>query len=358
MRYIPILRLGTIESKMLQNELNGLKILPLLEITHNTILTKWAGTIARNYKGNYMVDLPLYLLYTLNKHTSQIASIMRTIPTNTGVSPQAAFYIQNKKWIKIPVASSEENDMSASYDNILITYNELKEHFPKIAVRIFISHIQFSQVQKAKLKLIFDSLREGDIILLDVMAFEGIEQPVLNNLEEIVKMNPKNEIYLLNAFDIRTNLSDVHNYNPLLAKKFNFAGFGDFATSLRYEPAAGQQGRKIIRYYVGDVQNKLVHFPSNTYSNSMNDLKASQYWQQAVSRRHNSTCRACASIANWNEGHNFWKNFRIVHHVFSMLHDTIPNVLSHSNFQDVDPDGFSNLYYKGNSNNGIGSSVV
>lgn len=358
MQYVPILRLGSVESKLIQNELNGLKILPLLEITHKKTLQDWSGTIARNFKGDYMVELPLYLLYTLNRHTSEIASIMKTIPTNSGVSVQAGFYIQNKKWIKIPVVSSEENDMNASYDNLLITYKELKGNFTKIAIRIFISHIQLSPLQKAKLKLIFDSLREGDIILLDVMGLEGIEQPVLTNLEEIVKIIPKNETYLLNAFDIRTSYSDVHNYSPLLAKKFGFAGFGDFATSLRYEPTGGSQGRKIIRYYVGDYQNKLVHFPYATYSDSLNAMKASNYWQQAVNRKHNLNCRGCMSLSTWNEGHRFWKKFRILHHIFSMLHDTIPRVVRHTNFQDVDPDGYANLYNKGSSNNGVDGQGV
>jgi hypothetical protein len=352
MEYIPILRLGTIEAKLLQNEINGQPVFPLLEVTNTKVLQKSAGEIARHFKGEYMVDLPMYLLYTMNKYTSEIDEIINSIPrdaSTSAFSTQTRFYVANRNWIKIPVASAEE-DMSVSYDNVLITYNELKAYFPKIAVRLFVSHIQLTQVQKAKLKVILDNLREGDIILLDVIGFEGIEQPVLINIQEIIKMAAKNKIYLLNAFDIRTNRGEVHNYSPVLAKSFKFAGFGDFVTSYRYEPTGGMPGVKIIRYYIGDVNNKLVHFVDATYTAAFNQVKNSNYWKQAAARNHNQRCLGCTST---NKGANdspiFWKKFRILHYIFSILHDTLPRVVKDKNPQDTDPDGFANLYNKTNA---------
>ncbi|MFH1229706.1 MAG: hypothetical protein V1678_04770, partial [Candidatus Aenigmatarchaeota archaeon] len=253
----------------------------------------------------------------------------------------------NKGWIKIPVASSEENTDEA-YEKLLITFNELKKTFPRIAVRIFVSHIQVTPHQEAQLRVISDNLRKDDIILLDVIAFEGVEQPVLSNVKTICSLLPAgNEKHILNAFDIRTNRGEVHNYGPLLAKHLGFNGFGDFATSLRYEPKGGRQGKKIIRYYVGDSNNKLVHFVDTAFSRSLSLLKASAYWTQAIGRGHNKNCAGCLITATPNESMTFWKKFRILHYIFSILNDTLPHMNSHKNPQDIDTDGYANLYNKG-----------
>ncbi len=347
MKYIPILRLGTVEAKLLEGDLNGLNIFPLLEITHKKTLKDWSGRIARHYKGDYMVDLPFYLLYTKTKHSERIESIINSIQPNEktkNFSTQARFYIENKKWIKIPVASSGE-DIDDSYDQVLITLNELKAEFPRVAIRIFVSHTQLTPRRISKLDVIFKNLRKDDIILLDIIGFEGIEQPVLANIQKIIGILPEsNEKYLLNVFDIKTNRGEVRNYGPLLAKQFSFNGFGDFATSIRYEPTGGTQGKKIIRYYVGDVNNKLVHYPYDTFSESLNKLKKSGYWADAIKRGHNGKCLGCQYADSVpNEGLTFWKNYRILHYIFSILHDTMPRMAKHNNPQDLDPDGFFNL---------------
>lgn len=79
MKYIPILRFGSIEAKILMNELNGQEIFPLLEMTKKNIIEEYSGQLRRTFKGNYMVELPIYLMTTLTKHTGEIVSILRSL---------------------------------------------------------------------------------------------------------------------------------------------------------------------------------------------------------------------------------------------------------------------------------------
>ncbi|MFH1228996.1 MAG: hypothetical protein V1678_01055, partial [Candidatus Aenigmatarchaeota archaeon] len=76
MKFVPILRLGTVEAGMLENELNGQGIFPLLEITNKNVFRKRIGKLVRQYKGDFMVDLPLYMLQTPTNHTNDIKAII------------------------------------------------------------------------------------------------------------------------------------------------------------------------------------------------------------------------------------------------------------------------------------------
>ena len=352
MDYIPIFRFGTVEARLLQRDLGNLKIIPLLEITNKSVMQNLCGKIAREFTGEYFVELPLYLMGNrTTKHMQGLMDILKSLTPPTQNTPplshQANFYIQNKKWIKIPVASSGDIH---SYSDMQATYNAIKPHFDKVAIRILIDEIQLSSQRQAILKLLFSQLRETDVVLIDILRFDSVEQPVLSNLRTVLTMiPPQNKRYILNAFDIHDNRSEVHNYGPLISKHFGMHGFGDFATIIRYEPPGGSPGQRIVRYYIAQNQHKLLHYARNCFADAFADIKQSPHWNNSQSFGHLSYCKGCKyAVTNANEGQTFWKEFRILHYIFSIVNDTLPLSTATKNVQDLDPDGFDNLFKKVN----------
>lgn len=354
MNYIPILRLGPIETRLMTNELSGKDILPLLEITDASNFAKGLKTANEKFGSNFMVELPLYLSEAENKHLDRVSQLIVNAQRNSGkLSAQSNFYMKNREVIPIPVISAEERNPLSIYNQIISRFQDLKDHFESVAIRIFVSHLRLTEGARNEIKTIFDIMRPKDMLLLGVVNFEGVELGVHKNLSEIMKTkseeNNKNKVYILNAFDIRDIRSETHNYNPLLCKTFEMDGMGDFATISRLEPSGGGGSpTRIIRfYYYWD--HKLVPFvsPAGGYLDALRRLKNSPIWKKALDDKHVENCEACQEAENTsNEGHSFWKKFRILHHINSMLTGTVPMMEKYANPEDFDIDGYDNIFKK------------
>jgi len=351
MQYIPIMRLGPVETALL-NDLHGLDVFPLLEVIEPRNFLRALKSAKSDFGNNFMVELPLYLSGTDNKYRAGVSQLIAYFQTKDK-SAQTNFYIKYKDIIPIPVISAPERGPSGQYSEMASRFQEIKDHFERVAFRMFIFHYDLTEQEKNQIKIILDLMRGDDLLLLDVVQFEGLQSGVVKNLSEIVEIKSnkgnKNKVFVLNAFDIRDIRCETHNYGPLLCKKMNLDGLGDFATMRRVEPlGGGGSPTRIIRYY--DPWNyKLVPFVSTSggYTDALTRLKTSGEWARAVSEGHVRKCKACKEAeVTRSRDHRFWKRFRILHHVKSMVADTITMMGKCSNPDDLDMDGYHNLYAK------------
>ena len=296
MKYIPIMRLCSIETKLVTNELSNEKIFPLFEVTDPRNFEARLEGIKEKFGSEFMVELPLYLSEADNKHMAGVLQLIVSAQRESnGISGQSKFYIKNKENIPIPVISGEMRNQSI-YNQIISQFQEIKDDFERAAIRIFVSHLHLTSNQKNEIRTIFDLLRSGDIVLLDVVEFEGIETGVLNNIKDIIALKNekenKNEICILNAFDIRDGRRETHNYTPLICNMFKMDGFGDFATIPRLEASGGGGSQtKIIRYYV-HWKHKLCPFISISggYPEVKRLMKASSHWTEGIANSHFKVC--------------------------------------------------------------------
>jgi hypothetical protein len=356
MEYIPILRLRQTESKILK-EINGKTICPLLEIVDSKSFQSFT---AKNYKfsKDLMIDLPIYLTEEENRYYVGVTEILDGVNGASKQLKQAEFYKSNAKNIGIPVVSSKSIKIRLDYNDLLIGYNALdKTTFPKIAIRIFVNSIDLSPKNIASFKSLLSAIRDEDLLLFDVVEFDGVEQGAMNNLNILLALlseKLKERSFILNAFDITSNWrSDVHHYAPVLSKLFGLGGFGDFATMPRHEDAGGASGTtSVIRYTIG-WEDRLTHFASPSFQVSSTTLKNAQVWADAKTNGHFNMCNPCKQIDTKNtEWKTFWKMFRIEHHINTMLSNTLPNILKYKNPQDFDIDGWDAISKKGNFGNG------
>jgi len=122
----------------------------------------------------------------------------------------------------------------------------------------------------------------------------------------------------------------------------------DFATEKRFPPAGGRAQRRIIRYYYWD-RFMLKEIARRKYHFAADQLKKSRYWANHTS--HISSCNACTEVQNnlYNEGHVFWKRFRILHYLNSILNETKQQFSLATSSEDLDPDGYDLVYNIGES---------
>ena len=165
-----------------------------------------------------------------------------------------------------------------------------------------------------------------------------------------MKTDRKNEIYILNAFDYDGS-NDTHNYSPLISKELNTSGFGDFATIPRYEAGGGSGAQtKKIRFYNYN-NNTLMHFiHESSFQGALQEFKQTQYWQEIENgeENHLGICNHCRSIEQetYNNSQTWWKKYRIMHYINSILSHTLPNISKYDNPEDFDPDGYNDIVKK------------
>lgn len=148
------------------------------------------------------------------------------------------------------------------------------------------------------------------------------------------------EIFVLNAFepfDLR------HNFGPIFSYRYDLDGFGDFATEKRFPPAGGRAQRRIIRYYYWD-RYLLKEIARTSYHSAASQLRASSYWTNHA--YHIPSCNVCREVDNhrYNEGHSYWKRFRILHYLNSITNETRQQSASAVSDEDLDPDGYDILF--------------
>jgi hypothetical protein len=325
-------------------------IFPLLEIVDKKFFNDNTDKIKDRFSKGVLVELPPYLTDRGNKYFGGVINLLEGLDGDTRILRQTDFYKKNKDRINIPVISSSSIKL-LSYKDLIDGFNDLKAHYPKIAVRIFIRSVELTDTNIKHLEDLMTLLRKDDIILLDVVEFDGVEQHILNNLEKIIDIIPKEKIpnsFILNAFDATGDWRvDVHHYAPLLAKLNNLSGFGDFATMPRFEEEGGSNTSTSVIRFFSPWDSELVHFKSNSFADAKVKLKNSGIWRTVRNDGHFTSCDSCREINNKDtEWKTFWKIFRINHHINSIMTKTIPSMTKYNNPQDFDMDGYNNIFKK------------
>jgi hypothetical protein len=340
MEYIPIFRFGATEVRILQ-KIPHRDIFPLLEIVNIKRLKSITKVKSRFHKGT-MVELPLYLGQSRNKHFGNVLSILTDLEGSSRADKQVNFYKIHKDLIDIPVISTD-NDNIVNYSTLPESFNSIKDDYKKIAIRIFITALELSSQNTNHLKKLMGIIRENDIVLLDIVHINNAEAAIMKNIELIKALIPETNLkntMVLNAFDVSSQHVDIHHFAPLINKKFNLGGFGDFATIPRDEGAGGIGTTAIIRYFFPRDLN-LIHFVNTSFRRAKTELEASTYWAALMGNGHYDKCDACKKIhTSHTESKTEWKIFRIWHHIACIFTDVIPNYDRHSNPQDFDIDGW------------------
>ena len=360
MKYVPILRFRSIENTLLSDEIkNSDNIIPLLEIVDEEIFEKFIANTCNKFD-KLMVELPIYLSERPNKYQTDVLDILNKYESSEEDS-QISFYKDCQKDKNFNLVTEDYPDLgfipvistiprNITYSDFISKYNNLKNLFNEVAFRFFVYSTDITPEQKENILTISNSIRDNDIILLDILGFENVEGQIRKNLEEIISMLNEKQIYILNAFDYNGN-NDTHNYSPLIAKELNTSGFGDFATTVRYEAGGGGGGQtKRIRFYEYNNHN-LIHFQhESSYTGATQFLKQSQFWKEIIREEENhlSICSYCNAIEQdiYNNGHSWWKQYRIMHYINSILNHTIPNMSQYDNAEDFDSDGYNDIVKK------------
>lgn len=318
---------------------NGMRL--LLEVIDEPIFASFTRLLRQKY-GEIMVDFPLYLLESNNKFFGSFSDLSNKYPN------QEAFFTKFKNLIDIPVISARQVGI-LDYINEKDVLLKVKKQFERVAVRVRVPafNLQMTPTILASYKSLLTSMNDNDILLLDVFNMIGIENQINMNLELMSKMGKKErlEVFTLNAFE---PIDLGHNFGPLFSYSFNLNGFGDFATEKRFPAAGGRATRRIIRYYYWDryMLKEIAHI---RYQLAASQLRISHYWTNH--QGHVKSCNVCLEVQNnrYNEGHSYWKRFRILHYLNSVLNETRQQYSQAISSEDLDPDGYDLLYNVGES---------
>ncbi len=318
------------------------KIIPLIELTGEQSLTLFYNNLKKRYE-EVWVDLPYYLAEKSNYYQKDVKSLKSKY-----ASDRKMFFLENKRGIDVPVVSAPESFSFYSEQNI---YNSIKADFKKIAVRIRVPSVAMSQQMFSSFKELIKSMRSEDPLLLDVFQFSSVEYQVFSNIKNMIEYAKDFNIrvYVLNAFE--TDQSDKpHNYGPVITACYSLAGFGDFATEKRFRAGGGKGSpTRIIRYYDPQSYN-LVPFKVTVdgYRGAKERLLKSSYWSNiSANKSHLSECIVCNEVnkdmSNSGHGHRYWKRFRILHYLFSIVNETAFQCSNAKTPEDLDPDGYNTI---------------
>lgn len=313
---------------------NGIR--PLIEAINENIFNRFAGLLRRKY-GEIMVDLPLYLLEKSNKFFESVQELSNRYRN------QMVFFQKFKSLIDIPVVSASQTGI-LDYkieENIL---QNVKEEFERVAVRVRVPTFDLERAPTtlSSYKSLLGTMEDNNLLLLDVFNIMGTEYQIRLNLQLMSALGKEQnlEVFVLNAFK---PFDLGHNFGPLFSYLFDLDGFGDFATEKRFPGAGGRAQKRIIRYYHWD-RFMLKEIARINYHLAASQLKNSNYWINHSA--HFSSCNVCNEIQNdiYNEGHLFWKRFRILHYLNSISNETRQQFSQATSAEDLDPDGYDLIY--------------
>lgn len=313
---------------------NGIR--PLIEVINSNIFNSFTRLFRKKY-GEVLVDFPLYLLEASNKFFDSVQSLYDQY------QDQISFFQAFRGLIDIPVVSANhEGILDYGIEEKIL--QEVKQDFDKIAVRVRVPTFELRNAPTVlgSYQSLLSNMEENDILLLDVFNVTGVENQIQMNLKQMSGLvkDQDLEVFVLNAFepfDLR------HNFGPLFSRAFSFDGFGDFATEKRFPPAGGRAQRRIVRYYYWD-RYLLREIARTSYELAVGQLQRSNYWANHAS--HVSSCNVCSEVQNnhYNEGHIFWKRFRILHYLNSIINETKQQFSAAVSDEDLDPDGYDLIY--------------
>lgn len=316
-------------------------IRPLIEVVDVGIFRRFATSLRRKY-GEILVDFPLYLLESSNKFFESIQELSRRY------SNQTSFFQSFQSLIDIPVVSASQMGI-LDYNAERSILQNMKQHFERLAVRVRVPTFDLSRAQTilGSYQSLLATMTEADLLLFDVFSMSGVENQINLNLELMSRLGKEKnlELFVLNAFepfDLR------HNYGPIFSYRYDLNGFGDLATEKRFPPAGGRAQRRIIRYYYWD-RYMLKEIARTNYHLAALQLRNSPYW--ANHAHHIPSCNVCGEVNNnrYNEGHSYWKRFRMLHYLNSITNETRKQFTLATSDEDLDPDGFDILFNVGES---------
>lgn len=343
-QYIWVLRCsGTDENRNVEYRLTpeapvkGIK--PLIEVVSIDIFSRFASLLRRKY-GEVMVDFPLYLLESGNRFYESVQDLRTQYPN------PISFFQAFKSSIDIPVISASHTGI-LDYGVESSFVQNMKKDFGKLAVRARVPTFDLSRTPTIldSYQSLLNSMDKNDILLLDVFSMSGIENQINLNLELMSRLGKEKnlELFVLNAFE---PFESRHNYGPIFSYRYGLDGFGDLATERRFPLAGGRAQKRIIRYYYWD-RYILMEIANVNYHSAASQLRNSSYWVNHA--HHIPSCNVCNEVNNnfYNEGHSYWKRFRILHYLNSITNETRQQYTSATSDEDLDPDGYDTLFNVG-----------
>lgn len=349
--YIPILRHGQNEQKVMEKIESDLAnttktwadqslIKPLLEIVDDDHLNSISS-----YSGVYeevLVDFPRYLQARDNKHQQQVNKLI----SDCGGDP-VRFFNNIQAGNFTPVLSGELDPID--YPTYKANLDRLQSEFERVGARLFVPVDKYSDKDKTTVKSIIDSLREQDLLMVDVVDIRNIDQGIRSNLEYIESLDNNSKKYILDLFEPREDIN--YNYSLVMSKYLDFDGFGDFCLEPRFPddipPAAFVNIPKRVRQYKSNSHSVSTYEDPDRYL---------QVIKQMISRGtlDPNHCPFCHRLhdryqnvsSNPNRkdlDNSFVKRARMGHYQFSLLQNEITDLDAASDAQDFDANGYDDI---------------
>jgi hypothetical protein len=311
-------------------------VVPLIEVINPAVFHRLTY-ILRSKNCKVMVDIPLYLKEPENRYTKAVEELQRKFPD------QATFFRSNRHLIDVPVVSAYHPLGSRDFNSEITNLKKVQPDFQRVAVRIKMPNYNIKDTTDVKnsFERLLSTMRNSDQLLIDVFDISGIEGQIDENLGYMsgISKNFGLDTFILNAFN---PINMGHNYGPLFSNKYSLSGFGDFATEKRYQSLAGRGGKKIVRYYLWS-KFILREIKRDHYSAAAEKLMSTKFW--ARHPNHISACSACNRVHNhdYNNGPIYWKQFRILHYIRSVTHETRQKYKNCNSEEELDPVGCDTL---------------
>ena len=325
-------------------------LLPIVEIIDEVAWDRYYDALSRQFGAVY-VELPLYLNERRNKWWSDSEGQCRNINSQSCLD----FFIGNDHRIDVPVVSSQHDNrnirLDYSVENQL--FSQIKDNFNRVGLRIGLPTYDIQSVPTSRTSLVnlLSNMTSSDTLFVDIFNVGSLIQQRLSNLAFVINNTPEqvDHIYILNAFNPDNG---EHNFGPYLARYFNVKGFGDFATEKRF-PAKVRIGPRIrtfrrnIHFYNWNRFELYTFSEYDSYDRALAHLRSSGVWRN--NSDHRARCPACNRIetSDTNNSHNYWKEFRIKHYLYSIVTDTRINDNGIQTAEDLDPIGHDNLFNVG-----------
>ncbi|WP_435124320.1 hypothetical protein [Halobaculum sp. D14] len=310
--YLPIFRDGRNEREVME-EFSGLNrfgelregklLYPLLELTDTEDLQNL--NTYRQAGDKLLIELPEYLAEQENHALKE--EIDALLERYGG---QNEFYREHADEIDVPVISGRPND------ELLDSYDQAKERFDEVAVRLLLSKGgENGELAGAnELGLEIDS---SDFVILDLLDTANLEEGGYSYLDALSDIFAENRAVVANALNVYEG--EAYNWGPEIAGEYGFDGFGDFAVGGRYPPiipSLHEAQKKYRQYGVSDFE--IREFEGETYEEAVQELEAWGRWRQ----NHCPFCQQLGSRERECTSH-MAKQARVGHYIHSVFENDL-----------------------------------
>ncbi|WP_207590494.1 hypothetical protein [Halomontanus rarus] len=331
--YIPVIRHGYNEQRVVEefedysseNELeyNG-KILPILELTDTDDVNE-----LESYRASFekiLVEYPFHLQDSENKYSNDVKSLF---------SPYSGlddFYDDVLESGDVPVVSGSAQ-RPVDYGNHRSRYLRINSDYPEVAVRLFIRLVELDRHQKEDIRELIDTLREDDLILLDLVDVAGMDTTAYENLEWVMNQIEDQDAYILNAFKYTDS---NHNYGPIASQSLGANGFGDYVINMRFPQEMNfAPSVSYIRLYDSET-HEIMNYGGANYEEALESVLDSGDWNPSDSPFVEKAFR------DPNLDPSTWKRVRMGHYMWSVVDDTLDRMETETG-RDLDERGYSDI---------------